>query len=165
MKIFLKNYLDNYNGYVFELLVEYEHSNDFSKQKCIFEINQEFITRLKQWQHELKTTEKKQGHCRLLHENRYCCLGILGNLFLEEFDKFICDAQFLSDADFKKCLPLISIYNAEDYFQFVMFQLNDVYNLSFAEIADILQDFIDFFEQANNKSIPNKMVLSLEISH
>lgn len=113
------------------------------------------------WIAALRSGEYKQAHTQLKHGDNFCCLGVLTDLYLKEHNKeweteedypdepgdefiapsdsdsFLAYNELPADAvmEWAELKTLVSPTRGEEYYI-----INDEYNLTFNEIADIIEE-------------------------
>lgn len=124
-------------------------NDDLRKQ--VFTIAQKELVRdnFINWLSELRCKENKQTNYTLVvFKNNtavaYCCLGILGKS-LDNFEEKYCSKSYLTTSDFRDLLNIPSLSNAS-IFQTFFTKLNDEYVLTFEEIANVIEQIIEFCE-------------------
>lgn len=159
----LNNYYKNHGGTTFLFVAK--STTEANKYRTMFTITDETISGLQAWKKELLATTKKQGCNYLIQDSAYCCLGILGSISLDmaKYEGENIDTGYLTESDFSQCISLISSQDATQILQNFFSYLNDKLLYSFAQIAEVVQEFIDAFEAALSEQISPKICYTLTL--
>ncbi len=104
----------------------------------------------KKWAKALKSGEYQQGRDQLRYENKFCCLGVLCDLYAKEHDEKWDDGVFYGDA-YGVPLPVrewsglktkTGYYTKKKFKGSDLVCLNDTERKSFKEIADTVLKYV-----------------------
>lgn len=138
--------------------IEFLRQSEFSEAKisiCTLTLINidSLLDRLKDWARVLRTTTRKQVKEVLVSNDGFCCLGILGIKFVDNFSKeYLKDgrADFLSECDAQEAFNTNDDTGELVEFQEIFSNLNDNYNLTFKQISKVILEMVTGIELLRN---------------